>query len=216
MQMIRVLMTFLLNCATPLAMVITYVTYGLVYSTINTRVTFTIFGFLNLLVGPFQNTGVAVIMLSAFLPSLGRIGNFYQSETQKSYVETINIRNDYDRNNNDNDKNKKINNKDNNDNNNDNEIEMNTNNDDDNSVPYISVTNGNFKWPKSDEETLKEINFKVEKNDKLLIVGMVGSGKSTILSALLGNVPKITGHVKVCGSMAYLPQTPWIYNATVR
>ena len=45
---------------------------------------------------------------------------------------------------------------------------------------------------------------------------MVGSGKTSVLSALLGEMNKVQGHVLVSGDVAYVPQTAWIMNATLR
>lgn len=48
------------------------------------------------------------------------------------------------------------------------------------------------------------------------LVGMVGSGKTSVLSALLGEMNKTQGHVLVSGDIAYVPQTAWIMNATLK
>ena len=45
---------------------------------------------------------------------------------------------------------------------------------------------------------------------------MVGSGKSSILSALLGEMSKVHGRVSVSGRIAYVPQTAWIMNTTLK
>jgi ATP-binding cassette subfamily C (CFTR/MRP) protein 1 len=45
---------------------------------------------------------------------------------------------------------------------------------------------------------------------------MVGSGKSSILAALLGEMNKVKGCVSVCGDVAYVPQTAWIMNTTLK
>lgn len=50
----------------------------------------------------------------------------------------------------------------------------------------------------------------------VVIVGSVGSGKSSILSAILGDIPKQKGEVIVCGSLAYVAQQAWIQNASLR
>uniref|UniRef100_J3KZR9 Uncharacterized protein n=1 Tax=Oryza brachyantha TaxID=4533 RepID=J3KZR9_ORYBR len=44
---------------------------------------------------------------------------------------------------------------------------------------------------------------------------MVGSGKSSLLGCILGEMRKISGEVTVRGSMAYVPQTAWIQNGTI-
>uniref|UniRef100_A0A8B9RNF7 Multidrug resistance-associated protein 1 n=1 Tax=Astyanax mexicanus TaxID=7994 RepID=A0A8B9RNF7_ASTMX len=48
------------------------------------------------------------------------------------------------------------------------------------------------------------------------VVGHVGSGKSSLLSALLGEMHKQEGDVSIKGSVAYVPQQAWIQNATLR
>lgn len=45
---------------------------------------------------------------------------------------------------------------------------------------------------------------------------MVGSGKTSILSALLGEMTKVQGRVCVSGKIAYVPQTAWIMNTTLQ
>ena len=44
---------------------------------------------------------------------------------------------------------------------------------------------------------------------------MVGSGKSSLLNALLGEMHLQNGTVNVVGSIAYCEQRPWVLNATV-
>ncbi|XP_037958175.1 multidrug resistance-associated protein 1 isoform X4 [Teleopsis dalmanni] len=77
------------------------------------------------------------------------------------------------------------------------------------------IENGNFSWGESDV-TLKNINMEVHKNTLCAIVGTVGSGKSSVIQAYLGEMDKISGHVNTVGSMAYVPQQAWIQNATLR
>jgi ATP-binding cassette subfamily C (CFTR/MRP) protein 1 len=51
---------------------------------------------------------------------------------------------------------------------------------------------------------------------KVAICGMVGSGKSSLLSCILGEMPKLAGTVKVSGRKAYVPQTAWILSGNIR
>jgi ATP-binding cassette subfamily C (CFTR/MRP) protein 1 len=64
--------------------------------------------------------------------------------------------------------------------------------------------------------TLNNISLKIGKNKLIAIVGQVGSGKSSLLSALLGDMIKTEGKVNVNGSIAYVPQQAWILNSTLR
>ncbi|XP_015781054.1 multidrug resistance-associated protein 1-like [Tetranychus urticae] len=85
----------------------------------------------------------------------------------------------------------------------------------DSSTP-IKVKNATFSWSPDEEPTLKDINLEIEKKRLVAVVGIVGSGKSTLLSALLGDLHKQHGFVNVYGKLAYVPQSSWIQNATVR
>ena len=49
-----------------------------------------------------------------------------------------------------------------------------------------------------------------------MIVGAVGTGKSSLLSALVGEMRHLDGAAVVSGSIAYCPQSGWIQNATLR
>ncbi|XP_030564885.1 multidrug resistance-associated protein 1, partial [Drosophila novamexicana] len=87
----------------------------------------------------------------------------------------------------------------------------------DTSKPHpMSIENGHFSWGDEDEMTLKNINMQVPKNNLVAIVGTVGSGKSSVIQAFLGEMEKISGTVNTVGKMAYVPQQAWIQNATVR
>ncbi|KAJ2249336.1 hypothetical protein GGI13_004324 [Coemansia sp. RSA 455] len=80
----------------------------------------------------------------------------------------------------------------------------------------VQVTDGSFRWSSKDLVQLDNINFSTQSSEHLAIVGRVGSGKSSLLSALLGDMRKEKGNVVLCGHVAYVPQQPWIMNATLR
>ncbi|XP_058815254.1 multidrug resistance-associated protein 1 isoform X1 [Topomyia yanbarensis] len=82
------------------------------------------------------------------------------------------------------------------------------------SCPLV-IENGVFSWG-GEETTLKNVNMKIEKNTLAAIVGTVGSGKSSVLSALLGEMDKISGRVNTVGRIAYVSQQAWIQNATLQ
>ncbi|XP_060645841.1 multidrug resistance-associated protein 1 isoform X12 [Drosophila nasuta] len=87
----------------------------------------------------------------------------------------------------------------------------------DKSKPHpIIIENGHFSWGDEDETTLKNISMEVPKNNLVAIVGTVGSGKSSVVQAILGEMEKISGSVNTVGRLAYVPQQAWIQNATVR
>ncbi|KAJ7728028.1 multidrug resistance-associated ABC transporter [Mycena olivaceomarginata] len=63
---------------------------------------------------------------------------------------------------------------------------------------------------------LRNLKFSVPKAAFVAIVGKVGSGKSSILQGLIGEMRRTAGRVVFGGTMAYVPQTAWIRNATLR
>ncbi|XP_052536067.1 multidrug resistance-associated protein 1 isoform X3 [Tympanuchus pallidicinctus] len=79
----------------------------------------------------------------------------------------------------------------------------------------IVVKNATFSWSKTDPPSLNSINFTVPEGSLIAVVGQVGCGKSSLLSALLGEMDKKEGYVVVKGSVAYVPQQAWIQNATL-
>ena len=50
----------------------------------------------------------------------------------------------------------------------------------------------------------------------MAVVGLVGAGKSSLLSALLGEMETLSGSVRLSGSRAYVAQQAWIQNLTLR
>lgn len=79
----------------------------------------------------------------------------------------------------------------------------------------VRIENATFSWGAS-EPALKNIDYAAHKGELSCIVGAVGSGKSSFLQACLGELNKIDGKVITRGKVAYIAQTPWIMNASVR
>ncbi|KAJ7977557.1 ABC transporter C family member 14 [Quillaja saponaria] len=81
----------------------------------------------------------------------------------------------------------------------------------------VEVKDGAFSWDDDNgEEALKNIDLKIRKGELTAIVGTVGSGKSSLLASILGEMHKISGKVRVCGRTAYVAQTSWIQNGTIK
>ncbi|KAM9674349.1 ATP-binding cassette sub-family C member 4-like isoform 2-T3 [Dama dama] len=72
-------------------------------------------------------------------------------------------------------------------------------------------------WEKASETpTLQGLSFTVRPGELLAVVGHVGAGKSSLLSALLGELPPSQGKVSVQGRIAYVSQQPWVFPGTVK
>ena len=104
----------------------------------------------------------------------------------------------------------------------------------------ISITGGLFEWSRHDqpleassqtrEESegddpnatsskrgcLKDINLEVKEGELVAVVGPVGSGKSSLVSALLGEMHREAGRVSVKGAVAYVSQAAWIPNDSLK
>ncbi|KAF5736366.1 ABC transporter family protein [Tripterygium wilfordii] len=85
-------------------------------------------------------------------------------------------------------------------------------------LPAISIRNGYFSWDsKAERMTLSNINLDVPVGSLIAIVGSTGEGKTSLISAMLGELPaRSDASVTVRGTVAYVPQVSWIFNATVR
>ncbi|KAL2903563.1 ABC transporter C family member 3 [Bienertia sinuspersici] len=86
----------------------------------------------------------------------------------------------------------------------------------------IDVENGEYSWDTSNHYARKPTirisePLKIEKGCKVAVCGSVGSGKSSLLCSILGEIPRISGReIKVYGEKAYVPQNSWIQTGTVR
>ena len=65
---------------------------------------------------------------------------------------------------------------------------------------------------------LKNINLSIKKSEFICIIGEVGSGKSSLLQAILNNLLPMSDDSKIYtnGTISYASQIPWIQNATVK
>uniref|UniRef100_A0A8B9MRE3 ABC-type glutathione-S-conjugate transporter n=1 Tax=Accipiter nisus TaxID=211598 RepID=A0A8B9MRE3_9AVES len=80
----------------------------------------------------------------------------------------------------------------------------------------IIIRNGTFCWSKETSPCLRRIDLTVPQGSLLAVVGQVGAGKSSLLSALLGELEKTDGFfLQREDTAAYVPQQAWIQNASV-
>jgi ABC-type multidrug transport system fused ATPase/permease subunit len=83
-------------------------------------------------------------------------------------------------------------------------------------VPPVEVLDAHFTWSSGTDSTLSGISLSVSNGKLLAIVGRVGSGKSSLLFGILGEMLKLSGTVQLRGNVAYTAQTPWLLSATVK
>nr|XP_036233399.1 probable multidrug resistance-associated protein lethal(2)03659 isoform X1 [Bactrocera oleae]XP_036233400.1 probable multidrug resistance-associated protein lethal(2)03659 isoform X1 [Bactrocera oleae] len=84
-------------------------------------------------------------------------------------------------------------------------------------VPGIEIHKLKAKWDRSmSEYTLNNIELKVKPRTLVAVIGPVGSGKSSLIQAILGELPAESGSISVQGTFSYASQEPWLFTGTVR
>ncbi|XP_070609872.1 ATP-binding cassette sub-family C member 5 isoform X3 [Erythrolamprus reginae] len=66
------------------------------------------------------------------------------------------------------------------------------------------------------QKVLYNIDLEIEKGKLVGICGSVGSGKTSLISSILGQMTLLEGSIAVDGNFAYVAQQAWILNATLR
>ena len=66
--------------------------------------------------------------------------------------------------------------------------------------------------------TIKNINIEIKKGEFICVIGEVGSGKSSLIQALLNSMLPTTHNSKIYinGTISYVAQIPWIQNDTLK
>jgi ATP-binding cassette subfamily C (CFTR/MRP) protein 1 len=80
----------------------------------------------------------------------------------------------------------------------------------------VLIDNASFTWSRHQEAPFKNVSLRVGRNKLIAVVGQVGAGKSSLFSALLGEMHKTSGKVVINGAVSYVPQEAWIQNATLK
>ncbi|XP_062542390.1 probable multidrug resistance-associated protein lethal(2)03659 [Armigeres subalbatus] len=81
----------------------------------------------------------------------------------------------------------------------------------------VIVDTATARWdPKSQEYTLEGVNLHVQPGTLVAVIGPVGAGKSSLIHAILGELPLEGGSIKVNGEVSYASQEPWLFSATIR
>ncbi|XP_023678238.2 ATP-binding cassette sub-family C member 2 [Paramormyrops kingsleyae] len=79
----------------------------------------------------------------------------------------------------------------------------------------VSVCGATMTWEKDTQPILSDVSLDILPGRLVAVVGAVGAGKSSLVSAILGEMHAIKGHINIQGSLAYVPQQAWIQNATL-
>lgn len=81
----------------------------------------------------------------------------------------------------------------------------------------LIILNVSASWDRHEERmALKDVSFSLKNGQMMAVTGSVGSGKSSLLMAILGELPAINGTILFGGTVAYVPQIPWVFSGTIR
>ena len=83
--------------------------------------------------------------------------------------------------------------------------------------PHISLDKISCSWSdNTGRQTLTDVSMNVTGSQLVFITGPVGSGKSSLLMAILGELPIHSGQMSSVFSIAYVSQVPWVFSGTIR
>nr|CAD7403869.1 unnamed protein product [Timema cristinae] len=73
------------------------------------------------------------------------------------------------------------------------------------------------RWKDSStDNTLKDICMRIKRGKLVAVIGPIGSGKSSLMEAMLGELSVTSGSCVVNGKISYACQEPWVFGSTIR
>ncbi|CAI7570859.1 unnamed protein product [Penicillium viridicatum] len=83
--------------------------------------------------------------------------------------------------------------------------------------PCAILRNLSAAWSIDTEPVLKDLTTNIQESKVTMIVGPVGSGKSTFLKTVMGEIPEYSGSISTSFThAAYCSQSPWITFGTIQ
>lgn len=83
-------------------------------------------------------------------------------------------------------------------------------------LPLVAQEDGSSEHTEVEPFKLHDMDFTVGRNELIAVIGSVGSGKSSLLGALAGDMRKTGGKIKLASTRAFCPQYAWIQNSTLQ
>lgn len=80
----------------------------------------------------------------------------------------------------------------------------------------ISLDRLYVTWLCKEQMIIRNLSLSVCDGELCMVVGRVGSGKSSLLLTMLGELPVASGRCETFGSVSYAAQEPWLFAGTVR
>lgn len=84
--------------------------------------------------------------------------------------------------------------------------------------PYIEFKEATSYWTqeKKFKPAIQNVNIKLEGATLVTVIGAVGTGKSSFIQAIIGELEIDYGDLHINGSISYCSQEPWIFDASVK
>nr|XP_019009236.1 uncharacterized protein I206_05884 [Kwoniella pini CBS 10737]OCF48017.1 hypothetical protein I206_05884 [Kwoniella pini CBS 10737] len=79
----------------------------------------------------------------------------------------------------------------------------------------LSSQQRDISQEQSNSFSIKNVDLQIPRGSLVCIVGRIGCGKTTLLSAILSEVKQVHGHVSLGGEVGYAPQSPWVRSASI-
>lgn len=83
----------------------------------------------------------------------------------------------------------------------------------------IHIKDSDFRWDGEEKAgpTLDAVDLHVKRGQIVAVIGDVGSGKSSLIAALLGQIRQVRGpKLEIYGTTSYVPQEAWLLNCSLR
>ncbi|KAF9584556.1 hypothetical protein BGW38_006031, partial [Lunasporangiospora selenospora] len=80
----------------------------------------------------------------------------------------------------------------------------------------IIAKDATYSWSKDSSPVVSDVNIALKEDALLSVIGRVGSGKSSLIAALCGDLERVSGEIRIRGTVAFVPQQAWIMNDTLR
>lgn len=168
------------------------ITFALLKNTLDVSTLFTSLAFLTLLTYPLSYIFEGIPSLITALACLGRIQSFLECETREDFRRVLGDTRQ--------------------------ELEKPSLGTDNPPKSALIITNGNFGW-RTGDAILRNVNVEIPKAALTMVVGPVGSGKSTFCKALLGEIPFASGNVVSLARTSHIgfcEQAAFLSNGSVK
>lgn len=79
----------------------------------------------------------------------------------------------------------------------------------------LEVKDASFGWTQG-EEVVKNLNFELGEGELMVVIGTVGSGKTSLLYSIMDETKLTSGSKRQNGTIAYVEQEPFIFSAPIK